>query len=95
MREMSRKGVGNCFVISLRFRFAIQLETRLETCLQWLLQSLQLEETEQLITMLVKLAMLESKCSRVSELLGTESETCLERCLRPFQLYGDQALLEV
>ena len=76
MREMSRKGIGNCFAISLRFRFAIQLETRLETCLQWLLQSLQLEETEQLITMLVKLAMFESKCSRVSELLGAESETC-------------------
>ena len=58
-------------------------------------QSLQPEETEQLITMLVKLAMLQSKCSRVSRLLGTASETCLERCLRPFQLYGDQALLEV
>ena len=95
MREMSRKGVSNCFAISFLFRFAIQLETRLETCLQWLLQSLQPEETEQLITMLVKLAMLQSKCSRVSRLLGTESETCLERCLRPFQLYGDQALLEV
>ena len=22
---------------------------------------------------------------------GTESETCLQRCLRPLQLYGDQA----
>ena len=92
---MSRKGVSNCFAISLGFRLAIQLETRLETCLQWLLQSSQLEETEQLITMLVRLAMLQSKCSRVSKLLGTESETCLERCLRPLQLYGDQALLEV
>ena len=95
MREMSRKGVSNCFAVSFLFRFAIQLETRLETCLQWLLQSLQPEETEQLITMLVKLAMLQSKCSRVSKLLGTESETCLERCSRPFQLYRDQALLEV
>ena len=55
---MSRKGVGNCFAKSLLFRFAIQLETRLETCLQWLLRSLQLEESEQLITMPVKLAML-------------------------------------
>ena len=55
---MSRKGVSNCFATSLRFRFAIQLETRLETCLQWLLRSLQLEETEQLITMPVKLMML-------------------------------------
>ena len=35
-----------------------RLKTRLETCLQWLLRSLQLEETEQLITMPVKLAML-------------------------------------
>ena len=85
---MSRKGVSNCFAISLRFRFAIQLETKLET---WLLRSMQLEETEQLITMPVKLAMLQSKCSRVSELLGTESETCLRWCLRPLQLYGDQA----
>ena len=58
MRAMSRKGVSNCFTISLSFRFAIQLETRLETCLQWLLRSLQLEETEQWITMPVKLAML-------------------------------------
>ena len=90
MCAMSRKGVSNCFAISLRFRFAIQLETRLETCLQWLLRSLQLEETEQLITMPVMLAMLQSKCSRVSELLGTESETCLRRCLQPLQLYGDQ-----
>ena len=53
---MSREGVS--FAISLRFRFAIQFETRLETRLQWLLQPLQLEETEQLITMPVKLAML-------------------------------------
>ena len=45
---------------------------------------LQLEETEQLITLLIKLAMLQSKCSRVSKRFGTESETCLERCLRPF-----------
>ena len=59
------------------------------------MQSLQPEEAEQLITMLVKFAMLQSKCSRVSKLLGTESETCLQRCLRPLQLYGDQALLEV
>ena len=44
MHAMSRKGVGNCFAISLWFRFAVQLETRLETCLQWLLRSLQLEE---------------------------------------------------
>ena len=58
MCAMSRKGVSNCFAKSLRFRFAIQLETKLETCLQWLLRSLQLEETEQLITMPVKLAML-------------------------------------
>ena len=43
---MSRKGVSNCFAISLWFRFAIQLETRLKTCLKWLLRSLQLEETE-------------------------------------------------
>ena len=36
MRVMSHKGVGNYFAISLRFRFAIQLETRLEICLlQW------------------------------------------------------------
>ena len=54
MCAVSRKEVGNCFAISLRFRFAIQFETRLETCLQWLLQSMQLEETEQLITMPVK-----------------------------------------
>ena len=74
---MSHKGVSNCFAMSLRFRFAIQLETRLETCLQRLLPSLQLEETEQLITMRVKLAMLKSKCSRVPELLETEAETCL------------------
>ena len=59
---------------------------------QALLRSLQLEETEQLITMPVKLAMLQSNCSRVSKLLGTESETCLQRCLRPLRLYGDQAL---
>ena len=50
MCAMSRKGVSNYFSISLKFRFAIQLQTRLETCLQWLLRSLQLEETEQLIT---------------------------------------------
>ena len=56
MRAMSRKGVGNCFAISLYFRFAIQLETGLEICFQWSLRSLQLEETEQLITMPVKLA---------------------------------------
>ena len=56
----------------------------------FLLRSLQLEETEQLITMLVKLAML-SKCLRVSKLLGAESETCLQQCLRPLQLYEDQA----
>ena len=37
---------------------------------------LQLEEIEQLITMPVK-----SKFSSVSKLLGTESETCLQRCL--------------
>ena len=55
---MRRKGVSNCFAISLSFRFAVQLETRLETCLQRLLRSLQLEETEKLITMPVKLAML-------------------------------------
>ena len=78
---MSRKG----------FRFAIQLETRLETCPHWLLRSLQLEQTEPLITMPVKLARLLSKCPRVSELLGTESETCLRQCLRPLQIYGDQA----
>ena len=89
---MSRKGCSNCFAVALRFRFAIQLETRLETCLQWLLRSLQLEEAEQLITMPVKLAMLQSKCPRVSELLGIESQTCLRRCLRPLKLYGDQAL---
>ena len=53
---MSRKGVCDCFAISLLF--AIQLETRQETCLQLLLQSLQLEEAEQLITMPVKLAIL-------------------------------------
>ena len=41
---MNRKGISNCFAISLRFRFAIQLETRLEPCLQWLLRSCQLEE---------------------------------------------------
>ena len=58
MRSMSRKGVSNCFAISLSFRIAIQLETRLETRLQSLLRSLQLEETEQLITMPVKLVML-------------------------------------
>ena len=58
MRAMSRKGVSNYFAISLRLRSAIQLETRLETCFQWLLRSLQLEGTEQLITMRVKLAML-------------------------------------
>ena len=52
---MSRKGVSNCFAISLSFRFAIQLETRLDACLQWLLLSLQLEEAEQLITMPVSL----------------------------------------
>ena len=69
----------------------MQLETRLETYLHQFLRSLQLEKTEQLITMPVKLAMLQSKCSRVSKLLGTESETCLEPCLRPVQLYGDQA----
>ena len=80
MRAMSRNGASNCFDISLQFRFAIQLETRLETCLQWLLRSLQLEETEQLITMLMKFSMLQSKCSRVSKPLGTESETCLQRC---------------
>ena len=56
MCAISRKGVINCFAISLRFRFAIQFETRLETCLQWLLRSLQLEETEQLIRMPVKFA---------------------------------------
>ena len=55
---MSRKGVSNCFAISCSFRFAIQLDTRLEICVQWLLRTLQLEETEQLITMLVELAML-------------------------------------
>ena len=55
------------------------------------LQSLQLEQTEQLITMPVKLAMLLSKCPRVLELLGTESKTCLRQCLRPLQIYGDQA----
>ena len=49
MRAVSRKGVSNCFAISLSFTFARQLETRLETCLQWLLRSLQLEETEQLV----------------------------------------------
>ena len=86
MRAMSRKGVSNCFAISFLFRFAIQLETRLETCLQWSLRSLQLEETEQLIAMLVKLAMLYSKGSRLSKLLGTELETPLQRCLRPLQL---------
>ena len=48
-----------------------------------LLRSFQLEETEQLITMLVKLAMLLSKCSHVSKLLRTESETCLQWCLKP------------
>ena len=53
----------------------MELEIRLEACLEWLLRSLQLEETEQLITMPVKLAMLLSKCSRVSKLFGTvESE---------------------
>ena len=31
-------------------------------------------------------------CSCVSELLGTESETCLQPCLRSLELYGDQAL---
>ena len=92
MCAMSRKRVSNCFAISLRFRFATQLEKRLETCLQWLLRSLQLKETEQLITMPVKLAMLQSKCPRVSELLRTESDTCFRRCLRPLQPYGDQAL---
>ena len=55
---MSRKEVSNCFAISLRFRLATQLETRLETGPQWLLRSMQREETEQLITMPVKLAML-------------------------------------
>ena len=92
MRAVSCKGVSNCFAISLRFRFAIQLWTKLETCLQWLLPSLQLEETEQLITMPVKLTMLQSKCSRVSKLLGTASETCLQRCLPQLKLHGDQAL---
>ena len=58
MHAMSRKAVSNCFSVSLWFRFVIQLGTRLETCLQWWLESLQLEETEQLITMPVKLAML-------------------------------------
>ena len=91
MCAVSRKGVSNCFAKSICLRFAIQLETRLETCLQWLLRSMQLEETKQLITIRVKLAMLLSKCSRVSKLLGTESETCLQWCLRPLQLYGDQA----
>ena len=47
--------------------------------------------TEQLFTMLVKLAMLQSKCSRVSKLLGTELKTCLRRCLRSLQPYGEQA----
>ena len=92
MHAMNRKGVSNCFAISFQLRFAIQLETRLETCIQWLLRSLQLEETEQLITMPVKLEMLQSKCSRVLKLPATESETCLQRCVRPLQLYGDQAL---
>ena len=89
MRAMSRKGVSNCFAISFLFIFAIQLEARLQTCFQWLLRSLQLEETEQFITLTVKLAML---CSHVSKLLGTESETCLQRCVRPLQLNGNQAL---
>ena len=30
----------------------------------------------------------------MSKLLGTESETYLQRCLRPLQLYGDQALID-
>ena len=30
--------------------------------------------------------------ARVSKLLGTASKTCLQRCIRPLQLYGDQAL---
>ena len=47
MCAMIRKGVSNCFATSLRFRFAIQLETRLERCFEWLLRLLQLEETEQ------------------------------------------------
>ena len=42
--------------------------------------------------MLVKLAMLQSKCSNVSKLLGTELGTCLRRYLRSLQLYGEQAL---
>ena len=56
--SMSRKlkEFGNCFAMSSWFRFVMQLETRLETCLQWLLRSLLLEETERLITMPVKLA---------------------------------------
>ena len=58
MLAMSLKGVSNCFAIYLWFRFALQLETTLETYLQGLLLSLQLEETEQLVTVPVKLSML-------------------------------------
>ena len=56
----------------------------------WGLWSLQLEETKQLITMLVKLAMLQWKCSCVPKLLGTELGTSLRWCSVSLQLYGRQ-----
>ena len=31
-------------------------------------------------------------CIKTAWNIGTEWETCLQRCLRPLQLYGDQAL---
>ena len=68
MCAMSRKGVSHCYAISLRFRFAIQFETRLETCLQWLLRSLKLEETEAMFTLcrIVKRSVTESVPDRAS-----------------------------
>ena len=49
----------------------MQLETRLETCLQWLLQSFQPEETEQLITMLANFRNWQNQCLKGSPVYGS------------------------
>ena len=42
--------------------------------------------------MLVKLAMLQSKCSRASKLLGAELGLCLQRCVRSHYNYLETRL---
>ena len=74
---MIREGVSNCFAISLWFRFEIQLETRLASMVTALIAAGGNSTINCNVVQVCDVV----KCSHVSKLLGTESETCLQLCL--------------